>query len=127
MIIDRRHKKLPENLKITEYDFSKESKIKDSLLKKCLSKLNAAKNSPVLEEDNLKYITKTRKLEDDELEMLAAAGTDDHIPHEGTCPDKQRSKCDGCPFYNSGDSDPSDIFNNVIPSWHYCSQGYTKS
>jgi hypothetical protein len=110
---------LPGNLKITEYDFSKESKIKDGLLKKCLSKLEAAKDKPALDRDIIELFSNTRKLDDDELEMLAAAGEE----NTGTeCP-FANLKCYSCgngtPYYNSKSS--------TTPDSYSCSAGYKKT
>jgi hypothetical protein len=67
---------------LNEYDFSKGSGLKDSLLKKCLSQLAAGPAAPA------------GRIGDDELAYVAAAGAD---RDETACPWPPRP-CESCAY-----------------------------
>lgn len=71
-----------------KYDFSRESKIKDALLEKCLIKVKKAKDDAV---SDVRDIT---PLADDELEMVTAAVG---LSKSNECP--LDIKCTTCPHY----------------------------
>lgn len=69
--------------KIDQYDFSKESSLKESLLKKCLLHLSE---------------TQAGRISDDELEYVSAAGSDFE---EADCPFPLLN-CEKCVNYEHG-------------------------
>jgi len=67
--------------KLSEYDFSKESSLKERLLKKCLSRFSELS---------------AERINDDELKYVAAAGTGDNVK---VCPCPQLN-CKCCKYYS---------------------------